>query len=400
MDVVQNLPCLRIDSFAVSYFSPSKKSLILKDTISFSPGLKIPRVSLETQPSACEVSTKQESFTIDYLVESCGLSLEDAIAASQKVQFPSPDRPDSVLTLLRNNGFSETQVSSLVRKRPSLLLADPTSTLLPKFEFFYSIGLSSPDLARIFSKNPTILTRSLERQLVPAYDFLKSIYLSDEKIFTALKRTTWILTDDHSKNLRPNIELLRELGVPRAYLSSLLTHFPEAPLQRHELFSKAVDEVMEMGFDPKKSSFVLAVHSLCGEANKSLWQRCFEVYSKRWGWSNDEILMAFRRHPHCMMLSEKKIMKAMDFFVNKMGLPSTDIVNCPTALFFSLEKRTIPRCRVVNVLVSKGLKEGFRLNSVLPPTEKDFLRRFVTRFEEEVPELMSVYRGKVDPAEV
>lgn len=255
------------------------------------------------------------------------------------------------------------------------------------------------DLARILSSDPTLLTRSLENQIIPAYCFLKSILLSNEKIVAALKRTTWIFLEDHSKNLIPNIELLREEGVPHSFISLLVTHFPEAVMQRHEEFSKIVKEVKEMGFDPNKSTFVLAVHAICGKGNKSIWNRCFEVY-RRWGWSKDDILAAFRKHPHCMMLSEKKIMKGMDFFVNKMGWPSKEIAHCPVVLFFSLEKRIIPRCRVIQVLLSKGLiKKDVSLNTVLLPVAKCFVDRFVAKFEEEVPQLLSVYEGKVDPEE-
>lgn len=175
----------------------------------------------------------------------------------------------------------------------------------------------------------------------------------------------------------------------------LLTHFPEALMQKHDNFGHIVNEVKEMGFDPMKSTFVLAIHAISGKGNKSIWERCYEVY-RRWGWSKDEILLAFRKHPHCMILSEKKIMKAMDFFVNKMGWPSKMIAKCPVVLLFSLERRIVPRCSVIQVLSLKGLvKKDMSLTTVLLPVEESFLERFVTRFQEEIPQLMSVYQGKV-----
>lgn len=284
-----------------------------------------------------------------------------------------------------------------MKKRPFLLLAHPENTLLPKLDFFLSLGISSSDLARTLSSDPTLLTRSLENQIIPSYGFLKSVLLSDEKVVSALKRTTWIFLEDHSKNLIPNLELLRNVGVPHSCISLLLTHFPEAMMERREQFGEIVKEVKGMGFDPKKSTFVLAVHALCGKGNKSIWERCLEVY-RSWGWSKDDIFAAFRKHPHCMMLSEKKIMKTMDFFVNKMGWPTKEIVHCPVVLFFSLERRIIPRCRALRVLLSKGLvKKDISLNTVLLPVEKCFLDRFVTKFLEDVPELLSVYEGKLDP---
>ncbi|EEF41626.1 conserved hypothetical protein [Ricinus communis] len=400
MEIVQNLHTLTLDNRAIFFTLISSKQPF---SVGYSRQLKPPFVSLQSEPLpraiTSKISTKENSFTIDYLVRACGLSLEAAVSASQKIHLESPKRADAVLALLRDRGFSKTQISSLVKKRPFLLLAHPQNTLLPKLEFFYSIGASNSALARALSSDPTLLTRSLENQIIPSYNFLKSILLSDEKIVSALKRTTWIFLEDHSKNLIPNIELLREAGVLHSCISLLLTHFPEALMQRHDKFSKIVKEVREMEFDPKKSTFVLAVHAISGKGNKSIWNKCFEVYM-RWGWSKDDIFAAFKKHPHCMMLSEKKIMKAMDFFVNKMGFPSKVIAQCPVVLFFSLEKRIVPRCRVIRVLMNKRLvKEDVSLASVLLPVEQCFLDRFVTRFAEEIPRLLSVYEGKRDVEE-
>ncbi|KAF5731468.1 Mitochondrial transcription termination factor family protein [Tripterygium wilfordii] len=343
---------------------------------------------------------EEDSSTVTYLINSCGLSPESAILASQKVQFQNLVKPESVLALLSDFGFSKTQISSIVRKRPLLLLADPVNTLLPKLEFLRSIGISKSDLARTLSADATLLTRSLENQIIPSYNFLKSVLLTDERIVSSMKRTTWIFLEDPSKNLVPNITRLSELGVPQSCIILLLTHFPEAVMQKHEQFSKIVDEVKEMGFDVKKTTFVLAVHALSGKGNKSTWERCYEVY-KRWGWSHDMILEAFRKHPHCMMLSEGKIMKGMDFLVNKMGYPSQVIAQFPMGLFFSLERRIIPRCRVIQVLSSKRLiKDGLSLASFLVPVEKCFLERFVNKYYAEIPQLLSVYEGKLNPEDV
>ncbi|KAJ8772820.1 hypothetical protein K2173_027997 [Erythroxylum novogranatense] len=52
--------------------------------------------------------------------------------------------------------------------------------------------------------------------------------------------------------------LLRESGVSGSSISILLANFPEALLQTSQEFSRVVEEVKEMGFDPKKLTFVLA----------------------------------------------------------------------------------------------------------------------------------------------
>ncbi|XP_010491409.1 PREDICTED: uncharacterized protein LOC104768995 [Camelina sativa] len=333
------------------------------------------------------------SFTINYLITSCGLSPDSATLASRKLLLDSPERPNTVLNLLRNHGFTSSQISTLVKKRPVLLLANAESVLLPKLTFFLSIGVSKSLLARTLASDPTILTRSLVNQLIPSYNFLKSVLDSDEKIVAALRRTTWVFLEDHTKNLVPNINYMNETGVPENCIKLLLTHFPEAVMQKSHEFQSIAKQAKDMGFNPQKSTFVLAIHALSGKGNKSIWDKCFEVY-KRWDWSEDDIMCAFKKHPHCMMLSERKINRTMEFFVNEMNLEARSIAQCPVVLFFSLEKRIIPRCSVAKVLVSKGLvKEDWSLSSLLVPVEKVFLEKLVFKYEEELPELMDLYQG-------
>lgn len=356
-------------------------------------------LTLESAISS-EISSNRDSYTASYLINSCGLSPETAILASGKVSFETTEKPDAVLSLLRNNGFSETQIANLVRKRPSLLLSSPQNTLLPKLEFFHSIGFTNTGIARAVSKDPTLLTRSLKNQILPNYNFLRSVLKSNEKVVAATRRTTWIFLEDYTKNLEPNIVFLRGVGLPESCVILLLTHFPEAVMLKHDQFKETVAKVKGMGFDPMKSQFVLAVHVFSGEGNKSIWDRCCEVY-KNWGWSEDDILMAFRKQPNCMILSEKKITRAMDFLVNKMGWPSRLIASCPAVLLFSLEKRIIPRCYVIQALSVNGLiKKDVSLLTVMIPAEKYFLERFVTKYEEELPQLWGVYQGEVHVSEL
>ncbi|XP_072054205.1 uncharacterized protein [Arachis hypogaea] len=229
------------------------------------------------------VQSHHPNFTISYLIDSCSLSPDTAALTSQKLHLPSAERPDSVLTLLREHGFTDTQISNLIRKRLLFLLANP-DILLPKFQFFLSIGIFNTNLARTLTAYPTLLSRSLEKQIIPCYNFLKSVLISDEKVASSLKRTSWVFLEDHKKNLVPNLNLLKEMDVPKSCVTLLLTHFSEALMQKKKNFAKLSKEIKEMGFNPKNTIFVLAIHVLSGEGNKSIYNRCYEVY-KRWGWS-------------------------------------------------------------------------------------------------------------------
>ena len=79
---------------------------------------------------------------------------------------------------------------------------------------------------------------------------------------------------------------------------------------------------------------------------QSMLESKLELY-KRWGWSKDVVLLAFKRRSHCMLLLEENITEAMDFLVNKMGCPSTVIARNPIIILFNLEKRIVLRCLVI-----------------------------------------------------
>ncbi|RVW61793.1 hypothetical protein CK203_063333 [Vitis vinifera] len=303
-------------------------------------------------------SLKQHSFTVSYLMNSCGLPPESALSASRKIQFETPERADSVLALLRNYGCTNTHISKIVSRYPLLLTANPEKTLLPKLEFFCSVGFSGSDLASIVVAGPQILKRSLENHVIPSYNFLKSVLMVNENIVRALNKSYWLHVS-----------------------------------QNKEKFSRSVKMVIEMGFDPLRVPFVKAVQVIM-EMGGSMWGHKMEVY-RRWGLTDDEIMLMFRLDPLCMKSSEKKIMSVMDFLVNKMGWKPAAIARYPTVFLRSLEKKIIPWCSVVKVLQMKGLVKKDLCLSFLGSNEKNFFNRFMVKYEQDVPELLNVYQGKI-----
>jgi mTERF domain-containing protein len=336
------------------------------------------------------------SLAVSYLINSCGLSKKSAILASQRnrVLFQSPERPDSVLNLFKENGFSNAQISKIVRMHPRILLSHPEKILLPKIELLRSIGVSSPDLITIISSYPFLFQRNLKERLIPCYDFLKSVLLVDEKVLKTFKRSPRACLCNVTNTMAPNIALLRQLGAPSSTISFLVTNFPSSAFGKHTKFVEAVHQVMEMGFDPMKTAFVEAIQVLLKMSKPKLESK-LELY-KRWGWPKDMALAVFKRCPSCMLSSEEKMMKTMDFLVNKIGWPPKHIVTNAVVIKLSLEKRIIPRWSVVQILLAKGLvKNNLALGTFLKPTERKFLEHFVIRFQDDVPELLNVYQCKM-----
>lgn len=182
--------------------------------------------------------------------------------------------------------------------------------------------------------------------------------------------------------------------MPNHFRTCLLRFSPDSLFRDPNRFKASVDEVMKMGLDPKKLVFVHAVKVFCKKSQQFRDQK-MEVY-RRFGLSDEEIWALFRSRPSCMDHSEEKIVGMMDFFVNKMKLPPTVVVQCPAALTLDLEKRVIPRCRVIQLLIDKNLvRKGLSIGSFLLQAEDKFLNKFVTNYETELPGLMKIYQGRL-----
>ncbi|KAI4305970.1 hypothetical protein L6164_029292 [Bauhinia variegata] len=344
-----------------------------------------------------EEQEKNDSFTVSYLRNSCGLSPKLAIEASKRVRLRDTTNPDSVLNLLRNYGFSKTHISKLVGRRPRVLLANPETTLLPKLAFFRSIGLSSIDIPELISDAPKLAECSLKKALIPRYEVLRSVFVDDgEIVLKIIKYSKNFSNASYDRNLLPNIEVLRQAGVPQSSISFLVTNYSQIAFTKHKKFLECVNSAEEMGLDPSRITFIEMVQYLI-RMKKSNYEAKLRVY-ERCGWSKDVTILAFKRFRTCMSYSEEKITKMFKILVDEMGWSSEDIAISPMILSYSLKKRIIPRCSVVKILRLKGLvKKELSLTSFITIDEKKFLDRYVIRFLEDVPQLMEIYNGQIDP---
>ena len=340
-------------------------------------------------------TTNQRPFAVSYLINTLGFSPQAALSAFRYVHFETPEKADFVVNFFKNQGFSQTQISNLVRRLPSVLISDPEKTFLPKIEFFSSKGIPSPDLAKLFTGCPALLKTSLEKQIIPSFDFFKNLLQSEAKTIAAIKRFTGMLRWNIETCVAPNVNILRETGVSESNIITLLQYQPRALMVKPVRFREIVEEVKQMGFNPSRMKFSQAVFALRA-MSKSTWERKVDVY-KKWGWSEDEISLAFGRHPWCMMASEDKIMRVMDFLVNKMGMKSSLLIERPGLVSLSLEKRLIPRGLIIQVLLSKGLvKKDVKMYLLFECPERKFLEKYVMPHKEEASELLKLYKEKMD----
>ncbi|KAL1193035.1 hypothetical protein V5N11_036332 [Cardamine amara subsp. amara] len=130
-------------------------------------------------------------FQIFYSFVSCKLlwlSLESAKSNSRFVNLVSSKKPDSVLALFKDYGFTNDQITNVIKSFPRVLTLCPEDIISPKLKFFNSIGFSSSDTAKLISSCPKTLSFSLNKRLIPCYDSLKSILVEEENVVKCLKR--------------------------------------------------------------------------------------------------------------------------------------------------------------------------------------------------------------------
>ncbi|XP_052183915.1 uncharacterized protein LOC127795963 [Diospyros lotus] len=298
------------------------------------------------------------------------------------------------LEFLKAYGFTEQQVSMITMKHPSLFLYDPINIIKPKLEYLESMGLSREEVAQILSSEPYILRRSLENHIIPCVQVIRRLVGSNDNVLKVIKSCYQILDFNLEMVIEQNIKVLMNHGVPELNALKLIMIQPRSLLSRNKKFVGIVKEVEKMGFNPRNMTFLYAVRSL-STVGKSLWKQKLETY-RSFGLSEDEILLAFKLQPMCMLISDKKIKKMMEFFVKELKLQPSLISKNPCLLQLSLEKRIIPRCSVVQLLASKHIIERcVGLVNALRMTEKLFLEMYVRKFQDLVPEVVEAHQGKV-----
>ncbi|WJX90611.1 hypothetical protein P8452_72487 [Trifolium repens] len=331
----------------------------------------------------------QQSFTISYLINNCGFTPQTASKASQILSFSNSQKPDSVLAFFTTHGFSNSQIRGIVKREPRLLSLNPNNVLLPKFQFLLSKGVSNSDLIHIVNANPRFLRRSLQNHIIPNYECAKGLLQSDKKIIACVKRYSF-LSQNH---LPKNVKLLLDNGVSHSNIARLLQWWPSI-FESFDLLD-TVEELKQLGFDSKTSPFSIAFLAK-KTVTKAKWDEKVEIF-KKWGWSDEHILQAFKKQPFCMLSSPRKMNAVMNFWVNHLGFDSLDLARAPGILQLSLEKRIIPRGLVVQFLNSKGLRQkDASIHTPFRVSEKLFLEKFVNRFAEHSSDLLKLYEEKMN----
>ncbi|RWR88812.1 Mitochodrial transcription termination factor-related [Cinnamomum micranthum f. kanehirae] len=310
----------------------------------------------------------QTHFMVDYLVERCGFSRENAINASTSLtRLKSPENPDSVIGFLKKSDFEDTHIKKLISSFPHLVAKCPAL-------LHYSID------------------NHIDNHIRPKIDFLRTLLQNDDDVIRVLKRGRRLCRCNLHEIIMPNIEILRRYGAIDSQISScLVLHTQMFALNPDRLEDVAV-RVEKIGFKRGSPMFFCATYVL-----RSLSKATIEAkvkMLKSFGWSEEDVFSAFLKAPLFLSVSERKFQALMRFFLDELGCEPSELRSRPVLFMYSLEKRLPPRHNFLKILKSKGLlEEGVNFLSVAQMSERLFLKKFVLQYLDDVPDLKETYKG-------
>ncbi|KAH9615656.1 hypothetical protein KSS87_013496 [Heliosperma pusillum] len=292
------------------------------------------------------------------------------------------DNATSVVNLFKTYGFDETHLRKIVSKEPGLLNSDAELTLIPKFNFFKEQGFSGSDIIRVISKNPTILKYGVDSSISPAFRILRQVMGCDDYVIRVLLNLGLRAVCTSVKNLLPNVALLRSYGIPIELIRKHLLRMPAHYMQNPQVFEDVTMRVEDkVGITRTSPVFLYGINLICGFSEESILSKCriFESF----GWTQSEIQTFMMKNANCFTHSNERIKKRLDFLMNDLQLEPAYLTSLFCFFTCSLEKRILPRHKILFILKEKGLLNKVpSLYGAIQLSEPHFLTRLVLPFQE------------------
>ncbi|KAJ4744882.1 hypothetical protein LUZ62_001278 [Rhynchospora pubera] len=347
------------------------------------------RHSLSTQSH----QPKELPFIAQYLISSFAFSRDRVLKCSADrhlAAIKSSERPESVVTFLKNTGLSDDQIKAVVSFYPRILASNVEKTLKPKVRELMDGGFSGELLVLLIRYNPNALERkdTLSRLLFWR-DFVGN---NNEVLLKIIKRNRLLALFDIDNHVVPRINLLKEYGLSNQDIVSALQIGNCCMTTGLDSLRQKLELIEEMGLERGSRMFMCAFKAI-GTLNKDHLKRKIKFFMVTYSWSAEEVYAAFRKYPNVLSLSENNVKWKMDFLMRKAGFESRNIALQSLLLGYSLERVLIPRYTVLSALQDNGLKKKFSLLNAAVMSESNFLKRYVVPHEKNVPGLGEIYAG-------
>ncbi|XP_071923335.1 uncharacterized protein [Coffea arabica] len=350
-----------------------------------------------TATAAVSSAKPQKNHVLEeFLINSIGFSREEANSSSslKKVTRLKPMKKDFslIVNFFQDLGFSKTQIKSLLLVYPHLLFNDLDKTLRPKIRFLQDLGLSGSDLVKVLMGNKTLLGRGLDSHIKPQLEFLRNLFGNDDKVVLALKRCSYLLGYYAPRKMAGIILLLQKLGFSNDHITKLIIQNPRGALglnpDKIELVFDKVENYLGI---PRGTPMFVHGFRVMSSIKQSTIDMKWGVL-RSFGWSDADIHNLMRNLPYTLKVSEAKMRKSLDLFMNDLGYSPAYLASRPKIFSLSLEDRIKPRVEVMKILSEKKLKKrNASLYSVVSYKESRFIKVYLLRYKDEIPDVYESY---------
>ncbi|XP_074571010.1 transcription termination factor MTERF8, chloroplastic-like [Curcuma longa] len=358
------------------------------------PSIQLRRVFFSTGTSASSsgvTASPDPHFMVDYLVNSCGFSADDASKVFKThPRLRSTEKPDAVVGFLRSQGFEGDNLRKIIAWKPRVLGWDVETKLAPKFNFLHDMGLSVSDAVNVVMLHPDILSVNIQNTLLPKLKVWESLLGSREILLKNLRRGNRFIGNSIENVVRPNLNFLRdECGIPEDRVSLVIKSHPSFIVLNPNTLRALVDRVDGLGV-PRGSAMFLWILYVLHAVSREKFEAQVKLMNS-FGWSKSDFGTAIKKYPKFASLSIESLQRKMEFLVKDVGIAPLDIAYHPTSLGLSLEKRLIPRFRVMEILKSEGLWTSTnKLHELFSLSGPRFLQKYVFPYKDKLPKLHEV----------
>ncbi|CAL5074673.1 unnamed protein product [Urochloa decumbens] len=369
-----------------------------------------PHIPSPTHHVGCRrlLSTSAAPFSLeDYLVASCSLAPDKARSTSKKAlaeasrvsvrafnelssarHHPGFD-PDAVLALLSGIGLSRADIADVVAADP-LLLRSRVDRLEPRLLALGDrVGLSVPQIASFL----VVGSRAVRKchDVCPKILFFVNLFGSFRQAIILMKRCNGLLTTDLDRGIKPRIAFLHQCGISAGDIAQMCSRNPRVLTLKLDHLKEVVQRVEELGVPRSSRLFRCAVAVLASTTKEKDISR-LELLKSTLCCSTSEVATAVAKRPDILELSDENLLRKIQFMINEVGLEPQYILERPELFKFSLEKRLVPRHRVIKVLLAKGLlKSDLSFCTIAKLGEQTFRLRFIDCHKDIVVGLADAY---------
>ncbi|XP_074570509.1 transcription termination factor MTERF8, chloroplastic-like [Curcuma longa] len=184
--------------------------------------------------------------------------------------------------------------------------------------------------------------------------------------------------------------LLDECGIPEDQVSRILRRHPCFFVQKPDSLRALVGRAEGIGITRGSGMFVWILDVL-HKVSRQKFETQVKIMTS-FGLSNSDFATAIKKHPTFLWLSTDVLQRKMEFLIKDVGVTPSDIANKSVFLALSLEKRLIPRYRVMEMLKSEGLwtSQG-KLRIFFKSPRPVFLQKFVLPHKDKLPQLLEAF---------